>query len=119
MSTYDYTVPAATALRLLAKFGKTISLSRTTGETELPISGNILGGSDASVDITGALFDYADRLIDGTKIKQGDRRLIMSNEQTVTMTDKPIIDGVKKDIVNLIRISPDDTTVVAYIAQVR
>jgi len=114
-----YADMAATALSLLTDFGKTITLTRTTGTTYDPVTGATVAGTDASVTTTGLIKPYPDKLIDGTRIQSGDRELVLSNEQTPTMDDKPNIDGQQWSIINIKTVKPDGATPVVYFAQVR
>lgn len=115
---YDYTKPAATALKLLTKFGKTVTLARTTGNSIDPITGIAIDGTDASVTTTGLIKNYADGVIDGARILSGDKELVLSNEQVPTLTDQVTIDSQTWSIVAIKTISPADA-VVCYFCQVR
>jgi len=114
-----YADMAATAKDLLTDFGKTITLTRTTGTTYDPVTGATVAGTDASVTTTGLIKPYPDKLIDGTRIQSGDRELVLSNEQTPTMDDKPNIDGQQWSIINIKTVKPDDATPVVFFCQVR
>lgn len=119
MATYDYSKPAATALRMLAKYGTTVTLSRKTGAKTDPVTGAVTAGTDASVTTTGLLKPYPDRMIDGTRILQGDRELVLSNEQEPLPTDHPTIGGENWAIVGIETIKPDGATPIVYFVQVR
>ncbi len=110
---------AATALSLLAEFGKSITLTRTTGASYDPVTGVTVPGTDASVTTTGLIKPYPDNLINGTRIMTGDKELVLSNEQTPTMDDKPVIDGKSWSVIGIKTIKPDDATPVVYFCQVR
>ena len=110
---------AATALELLTEFGVTITLPRTTGGSIDPVTGSVIAGTDASVTTTGLIKPYPDNLIDGTRIMQGDRELVLSNEQDPLPTDTPTIGGENWSIVSIKTIKPDDATPVVYFCQVR
>lgn len=109
---------AATALRLLTKFGQSITLARTTGSSVDPVTGTVTAGSDASVTTTGVLLKYPDSMIDGTRIIASDRRMIVSNEQVPDPSDKPTLNGQDWSIVNIETLSPAGTDVI-YELQVR
>ena len=113
-----YANMAATALRLLDKFGRPVVLTRTTGESIDPVTGRTTPGTDASVTTTGLLKPYPDRMIDGTRILDSDRELILSNERVPVPSDKPTIGGENWSIVNIKTISPAGTDVI-YFCQVR
>jgi hypothetical protein len=107
-----------TALSLLVKFGKSITLSRETGGSIDPITGAVTAGTDTSVTTTGVLLSYPDKMIDGTRILSSDRLLLLSNEQAPLPSDKPVIDGEEWSIVNPDKISPAGIDVI-YKIQVR
>jgi len=115
---FNYTGIAATALKLLENFGGPITLSRTTGDSIDPITGVVIAGTDSSVATTGLLKVYPDKMIDGTRILSGDRELILSNEQEVTTTDKPIIDGEEWSIEEIKTLKPFDVVII-YFCRVR
>jgi len=108
----------STALGLLVKFGQSITLARETGESVDPITGAVTAGTDASVTTTGILKLYPDNMVDGTRILDSDRMLILSNEQVPQPTDKPLIDGEEWGVVNISTLSPAGTDVI-YKVQVR
>jgi len=116
MSFYDDM--AAVALELLDEFGQAVTLPRTTGGSVDPITGIVTPGTDASVVTTGLLKPYPDAMIDGARILSSDRELVLSDEQVVNPTDKPLIDGEEWSIVNIKTINPAGT-VVCYFVQVR
>lgn len=109
---------SATALGLLTKFGQSITLSRETGGSIDPVTGAVTPGADASVTTTGILLKYPDMMIDGTRILDSDRRLLISNEQIPQPSDKPLIDSQEWAIVNIETLSPAGTDVI-YELQVR
>lgn len=113
-----YTEMAAVALELLEEFGQSITLSRETGGSIDPITGEVTAGTDASVTTTGLIKPYPDRMIDGTRILSSDRELVLSNEQVPLPSDKPTIGGEEWSIVEITTVSPAGTDVV-YFCQVR
>jgi hypothetical protein len=114
-----YADMAATALALLAEFGTTVTLPRTTGGSTDPVTGEVITGTDATVTTTGLIKPYPDRMIDGTRILQGDRELVLSNEQEPLPTDHPTIGGENWAIVGIRTVKPDGATPVVYFLQVR
>lgn len=116
MSFYDKM--AATALKLLTKFGADVTIKRETGGSTNPVTGEVIAGVDASVVSKGLIKPYPDKMIDGTRILDSDRLLVMSSENVILPSDKPFIDGEDWAIVNIKTVKPTDTTVV-YFVQVR
>lgn len=115
---FDYDKTAATALKLLTKFGQAIIFVRETGGSTDPITGVVTPGTDASVITTGLLRKYPDNMIDGTRILSSDRELILSNEQEPLPSDKPTINGETWSIESIGTLSPAGTVVI-YTCQVR
>jgi hypothetical protein len=115
---FDYVKMAATALKLLERFGGDVVFAREIGGSINPITGAIVAGTDASVTTTGLLKKYPDKMIDGTRILTGDRELVLSNEQEPLPSDKPIIAGEEWSIVEINTAKPFDTVIV-YFCQLR
>lgn len=114
-----YSDMAATATALLTEFGKTITLTRSSGDSYNPLTGETVTGPDTSVTTNGLLRPYQDKVIDGTRILSGDRELILSSEQQPLKDDRPVIGGEEWHIVNIKTIKPDDATPLIYFCQVR
>lgn len=114
--TFDYTKNAATALRLLTKFGRDVTLTReVTGAYDPSLSA-------APVTVTtetrkAALFDYdrinfGETLQDGTRIQAGDRRCLMGTGGSAPTTfDSVTVGGVKYPIKVVKTLSPAGTPV--------
>ena len=115
---FNYDKLGDTAVNLLTKFGGPITLSRKVGASTNPITGATMGGTDESVVTTGLLKPYPDSMVDGTRILNSDRELVLSNEQDPSPTDKPVINGEEWSIISIKTVKPYDT-VVAYFCQVR
>lgn len=116
--TFNYAKMASTALKLLNKFGQDTVLARSTGNSVDPITGAVTVGTDASVTTTGLIRNYKDDAIDGTRVLMGDKELVLSNEQTPTLTDQVTIGGETWSIVSIKTIKPTDT-VICFFCQVR
>lgn len=84
MVAFDYSRPVATALRLLQRYGGPVTLVRpsTLPPVYDPATGTSTPVAPAQYDGTGAVFDYKQSDIDGTKIKQGDQLLYLAVKQT-------------------------------------
>lgn len=76
--TFDYAATAATAARLLGKFGATVTVTRTTPGARNPDTGTTGAGSTQTWTPKGVKLDYSAREIDGTQILAGDQRVYMS-----------------------------------------
>ena len=75
---YDYAKTAATASRLLARFGAPLTVSRQTPGGYDPDTGTTTAVTTQSWVPVGVKLDYSQREIDGTLIKAGDQRIYMS-----------------------------------------
>jgi len=78
-----YADMAATASELLAEFGTTATLVRPAVGTYNPAAGTATS-TPASHAGRGAMFEYAQRDIDGTVIRQGDMRVYLAADLAVT-----------------------------------
>ncbi|RZJ12072.1 MAG: hypothetical protein EOP39_04600 [Rubrivivax sp.] len=76
--TFDYDKTAATAARLLAKFGAPVTVARVTPGAYDPETGTNGAGSSETWSPSGVKLDYTAKEIDGTLILAGDQRVYMS-----------------------------------------
>ena len=84
-----------TATNLLSKLGSTtyVILVRTAGDTFDPVAGSNSGGTTTETSLVGIVSKIADGLIDGERIKEGDKQVIFDNAVTPLMTDIIKFDG--------------------------
>lgn len=113
-----YTDMAAVANELLAEFGASVILLRTTPGTFDPVTGTESGATTAELTTTGIQKSYKADLVDGTRIQQGDKLYILDDTQVPDMTDQIKVGSEYWSIVNIDERSPAGTTLV-YFAQVR
>jgi adhesin HecA-like repeat protein len=118
MSDAFYNRMAATASRLLNRFGGVVSVVRNTGGSVNPVTGTIVAGTNTTLTAKGLINDYADNLIDGTRILASDRLLIIDNTFEPLLTDKPTVGGQNWTIVSIKQVKPYAVGVV-YFLQVR
>lgn len=121
MTIYDRA--AATALRLLAKYGEDVTLRAYTVGTYDPETGTTTN-TTADTARKAATFDYP-RLNQGqvlagqTLIQQGDRQCLMdANGAAPTMADHVIVDSIEYVIKDIKTLSPAGTPVL-YELQLR
>jgi hypothetical protein len=112
-----YAKMQATANRLLKGKGQSITLSRQTAGAYDPATGT------AAVTTTtqtayGAMFEYGDKNIDGTLIKEGDKQLLLSALNSAgtalvapALNDTVTINTVVYTVVRIKPLSPAGTTV--------
>jgi len=118
MSTFDYSGMVATASRLIAKFGAAITVNRTTGETIDPVTNVATGGTPVTLSANGIIRRYPAKMIDGTRIEQGDKEVVLDPSVTMLIDDTLTIDGDDWNIMDINTVAPDNTPLV-YFIQVR
>lgn len=87
------TTLAATAQRLIAKNGRSVTLrkeSRTPKDQAKPWRGTDC--NDTDITVTAVIVDYTEADIDGERIKRGDRRALVSTTTDIRQWDL-MIDG--------------------------
>lgn len=107
---FKYADMALTAAELIAEFGQTGALRRTTSD------GDVFNPTQTTTDhaCTFAVLDYAKKDVDGTLIKQTDQMVYLSTSGlsvTPETTDRLIVGGAVMTIVNVKPMSPAGTVV--------
>jgi hypothetical protein len=110
MSAFDYSRARATAERLIARFGQSATIRRTTR------SGPAYDPTTASADYPckAARLAYSDKQIDGSRIRDSDSLVYLSIAGLTiapTEQDQIIIGGVAHEIVTVKPLSPAGTVV--------
>ena len=113
-----YTDMAAVANDLLAEFGAPVILLRTTPGTFDPVTETETGATTAELTTTGIQKSYKAELIDGTRIKHGDKLYVLDDTQVPDLTDKLNVGSEYWSIVNIDEKNPAGTALV-YLVQVR
>lgn len=120
MSTYNYANIAATALRLIARFGQAVTItSRVQGTYNAATSAATV--TETTQTTRGVLDQYKWREIDGSLVKAGDLKLIVAAKglSAPAINDSATLaDGSKLTIKNIEVVSPGATPII-YICQVR
>lgn len=75
---FDYADMATTAAELLAEFGATVTVTRTTPGARDADTGTLAAGATQTWTPAGVKLEYSQREIDGTQILAGDQRVYMS-----------------------------------------
>lgn len=114
-----YSDMAATASRLLAKFGAPVVLPRETGGSIDPITGEETPGTDDTQTTTGLLKKFPDKLIDGTRIQVGDRVLVLDASVEPLMTDRPTMNGQALGVPQSVETSNPTGTPLVYLVHLR
>ena len=106
-----YSNLAATASRLLTKYGQDVVLKRTTGVTINPVTG-VETGSETTILTTGILKTYPDNLIDGSRITSSMRMLVLTSAVEPVLSDKVTIQNQDWNIEEIQTANPAGTTLV-------
>ena len=115
--TFDYANTAATALRLLTRFGTAATVKVYGGTAYDPATGTTTP-TYADVATTAAVFDYDQKYIDGTLILAGDKRAYLAPAHAAKQGDKLAWQSVDYTVVAVKAIAPAGV-VVLYEAQLR
>ena len=110
-----YTGIAATASKLLTKYGKPITFSRTTAGTYDPITGATTAGTTATFTPPGIFQTIRADLIDGELIQKGDKMFVIDNSFAPTLTDTVLIGSENWSIVNIREVEPAGLALVRFI----
>jgi len=110
---------AATALRLIERFGQTITLRDTVPGEYDPVTGGSTPETTVDQPAQAILQDYALQqagmsYAEGTVIQQGDKKILVAAQGLTppTLTTTVIADGATWTIVNIKEINPAGTPLV-------
>lgn len=112
-----YANMAATAKRLIAKFGYATQVKRIGSKVVNPVTGGVTGTS-TTYTVQGILQPYPDALINGTSILASDRLIIIDAQHEPLITDKFVIQGQDWAAISIKASNPAGTALV-YFVQVR
>lgn len=121
MATFNYGKIAATAKRLIERFGGPISIVATNPGTDPVQTWKPTFNSPVTDNAKGVFTSYEQKFIDGTIIRQGDQKVLFS---PIGLTVAPDLVGYiqrgaeKWNVVVIEIINPGDTVLI-YKAQVR
>jgi hypothetical protein len=102
---------------LLQDFGSNLVLTRSTGATYNPATGQTATPTVQTFTVRGVFINYKDENIDGTVIRMGDRRLLVAPQgSTTTPAIGDVVDGLK--VVDVRSYAPNGTTI-AWACQMR
>lgn len=107
-----YSDLAATARTLLETYGQAVTITRTTGETIDPVTGDVTAGTDTEYTPNGVLRPFPNELIDETRITSSDRELVLDDTVEPLMGDLVTIDGEDWNIQRIIGTKPAGTALV-------
>lgn len=114
--TFDYAKPAATAIKLIARYGRTIQHQRITEGPYSPETGSVTN-TTVSTNVKAVDFDFklqsAGQVFTSDSLVQvGDRYALIGAEVVaIDTSDKLLIDGVTWNIINVKKLAPAGTLV--------
>lgn len=117
MTAFNYPATAATATRLLERFGAAATVKHPTGSAYDPATGTSVP-TYASAATTAAVFDYAQKYIDGTLIRQGDKQAYCAPAVAPVQGDRFTWNGQDYEVIAVKPVSPAGVPVL-YEAQLR
>ena len=117
MSQFNYPATAATATRLLQRFGAACTIKHPTGTAYDPDTGTMTP-TYANTPSTAAVFDFAQKYIDGTLILQGDKQAYCAPGVAVVQGDAVTWMGIDYTVIAVKPVSPAGVTVL-FEAQLR
>lgn len=110
---------ASTALRLIERFGQTITLRDTVPGEYDPVTGETTPETPIDQPAQAILQDYAPQqsgmsYAEGTVIKQGDKKILVAAQGLTppTLTTTVLADGATWTIINVKEINPAGTPLV-------
>lgn len=113
-----YSEMAVTASELITEFGMPVILQRTSGGTFDPVTGQTTGAITTEITAQGIQKNYKASLIDGTRIKHGDKLYVLDDSQAPDVSDKVKVGVEYWSIVSLDAVEPAAIPIV-YFVQVR
>lgn len=108
---------AATASKLIDKYGQTLMLVRETDSID-PVTGITTESATRNYQVNAILKNYPDNMVDGTRIKAGDRLIVIGGKLEPLLTDKFKLQNKNWNIES-IKTSNPAGTVLSYFVQVR
>jgi len=120
MTKFNYARTAASAVKLLTKFGAAATLRRKTGEAQYDPATATVVPSWVELPCTVAMVNYSIKDIDGTLIQASDRRLLVAPDvkEAPQTGDVFVVNGVELMVIRSTPTAPAGK-VVLYDVQVR
>ena len=110
-----YTRAAATAIRLIAKYGRSLTLKSEALSGASAWSPTV---TSTSTTVIGVVVDYRQSDIDGTLILSGDKKIIISSSVVPTAAGRIADGSLEYSIIDVKEIKPGSTAVL-YVIQAR
>ena len=108
-----HTRAAATALRLLAKYGQAVTLTHSAPGTYDPDTGSVANTLTTQAGVAAEL-DYTEREIDGTLVQRGDKKLLLASSGVTmpTVDDTVTVRSVVYTIKSVNAVAPGGVDIV-------
>lgn len=114
----NYTALAARTEKMIARYGKPLTLRSYSAATYDPATMTYTAGSAVDVSAVGVEEQYRAEHVDGTLIKAGDVKFMVSSSVEPTTSMKLISGLVEWNIISVQAIKPADTALY-YVIQAR
>lgn len=114
---FNYNATAATAIRLLTRFGAAATLKRQTAGAYNPTTGTSTP-TVTELSTVAVVLDYPQKYVDGTIIKQGDKQAFLDPTYTPKQGDVLAWQGADYQVVNFKAVAPSGVNVL-FEAQIR
>ena len=118
MTTFDYSGLAATATRMLSRFGRAMQVKRTLPGAYDPVTGKETGCDTLYANTVGAFMKITADYTATHEVQQGDRLAMIDATVEPALTDKLVVGADELAIVAIDAINPAGTSL-AYRLQVR
>tara|TARA_R110000796_G_scaffold42012_5_gene104144 strand:+ start:1162 stop:1521 length:360 start_codon:yes stop_codon:yes gene_type:complete len=115
MSDAFYDSMAATAAKLITKFGAVGTLTRTTGGSVNPVTGAIIAGTTVTYSPNTIVQKYSDDIVNGTRILSSDRLIILDNTIEPLTTDVITIRGENWTVISIAESRPAGIPLVYFV----
>ena len=114
-----YTDLAATAARLLIKYGQSATWAHDNGDSTFnPATGVTSGGTTTAYAAKGALLEFDTNRVDGASILTTDKRFLMQVGAKPEISDVITVNSVAYQTINILETNPAGTPVI-YEVQLR
>lgn len=107
-----YNSLASTATRLLTKYGQTITFR--TKQSYDPVTG-VASGSSPDITTVGLFQRIPNTVIDGTRIKTGDKLLVIDGSYAPTIDQAVVIGSGEWSIEEIEEVNPAGTDLVYFV----
>lgn len=102
---------------LLQDFGSSLVLTRAGAATYVPATGKTTTAGGGTFSVRGVFINYTDENVNGTTIRSGDRRLLVSAQGSATTPQiDDVVGGLK--VIDVRTIAPNGTPI-AFACQMR